>query len=67
MDGTYTEKVNYKAPKLDEYGNPIVKMKTMRGGSRGFFKLMRKGSGGKRGRPRNRQEKTTPKRPYKRR
>ena len=58
MDGTYTEKVNYKAPKLDEYGNPIVKMKTMRGGSRGFFKLMRKGSGSgaKRGRPRTRPE-----------
>ena len=51
MDGTLTEKVNYKAPKLDEYGNPIVKMKTIRGGSRGFFKLMRKESGGKRGRP----------------
>ena len=66
MDGTYTEKVNYKAPKLDEYGNPIVKMKTIRGGSRGFFKLMRKGSGGKRGRPRTRPERTTPKRPYKR-
>jgi hypothetical protein len=64
MDGTYTEKVNYKAPKLDEYGNPIVKMKTMRGGSRGFFKLMRKGSGGKRGRPRTKPAKAASTRKY---
>jgi hypothetical protein len=64
MDGTYTEKVNYKAPKLDEYGNPVINMKSMKATSRGFFKMMR--TKGKRGRPRTRPERTTPKRPYKR-
>ena len=67
MDGTYTEKVNYKAPKLDAYGNPVINMKTIGGKSKGFFKMMRKGSESepkKRGRPRTRPERTTPKRPY---
>ena len=68
MDGTYTEKVNYTRPKLDEYGNPVIKrLKTMRGGTRGIFERIRKGykaPGGKRGRPRTRPERTTPKRPY---
>jgi hypothetical protein len=61
MDGTYTEKVNYTKPKLDEYGNPVINFKSMKAGSKGFFR-----KGGKRGRPRTRPERTTPKRPYKR-
>ena len=44
MDGSYTEKVNYKAPKLDAYGNPVINFKTIEGKSKGFFKMMRKGS-----------------------
>ena len=61
MDGTYTEKVNYTNPKLDQYGNPVINFKSMKAGSKGFFR-----KGGKRGRPRTRPERTTPKRPYKR-
>jgi hypothetical protein len=38
MSGTYTEKVNYKEPKLDEYGNPVINFKSMKGGTRDFFK-----------------------------
>ena len=66
MDGTYTEKVNYRAPKLDEYGNPVIIFKTMKGGSRGFFKMMRKGSktGAKRGRPRTKPAKAASTRKY---
>ena len=59
MDGTYTEKVNYTKPKLDQYGNPVINFKSMKAGSKGFFR-----KGGKRGRPRTRPERTTPKRKY---
>ena len=66
MDGTYTEKVKYTKPKLDECGNPVINFKTMRGGTRGIFEKLRKGykAPGKRGRPRTRPERTTPKRKY---
>ena len=62
MDGTYTEKVNYTKPKLDAFGNPVVNFKSMKATSKGLFKKMRTPK--KRGRPRTRPERTTPKRPY---
>ena len=62
MDGTYTEKVNYTKPKLDAFGNPVVNFKSMKATSKGLFKKMR--TPGKRGRPRTRPERTTPKRKY---
>jgi hypothetical protein len=66
MDGTYTEKVNYTKPKLDQYGNPVINFKSMKIRSRSVFRGSRKPAGAKRGRPRTRPERTTPKRPYKR-
>ena len=50
MDGTYTEKVNYTKPKLDEYGNPVMNIKSMKIRSGYVFRKGR--GGGKRGRPR---------------